>query len=162
VRSLDARWFAERATAAAWAEALVIQPAFEDVHAALDAGDWATCVDCCFETVLGACFVLAVLDGYNGAPVEADLLVRCLVDGSPAADLLGRLPHGHEARGEDAREAVAISGEALALVEAALPLRVERFRTPEGFFPGVRAAAGLEKLRTRLGLPGFGWRHFTT
>jgi hypothetical protein len=162
MRSLSAHWVAESATAAAWGEALVIQPAVEDIEAALAAGDWATCVDCAFESVLGACFVLALLDGYQGPPREAELLLRAGADCSPLAGLLEQVACGCGASEEDARRAAAVAREARELVAAALPLRIDAFRTPEGFYPGVRAAADLERLRERVGLGPFAWTHFTT
>lgn len=162
MRSLSARWFAEEATAGAWAEALVVQPAVEDVEVAATCGDWATCVDCAVEALLAAGFVLAVLDGYQGSPAEVDLLPRLVRDRSPVVGLLDALPPAHAATEEDAATACRLVRTATALVSGAVPFQLPAMRTPEGFFPSVKMAADLEKLRTRLGLPGFRWEHWAT
>ena len=162
MRSLSARWFAGEATQAAWAQALVIQHALEDVEAMFEDGDWPTCVDCSFDAVVGAAFVLAVTDGHDGPPTEPEMLVRALRDGGPVTELLERLPPAPGAKRADAERARELALEAAALVERALPLQIVGFRTPEGFYPGVRVAKDLEKLRSRMGMPGYAWAHWTT
>jgi hypothetical protein len=162
LRSLNAHWFAGEGARAAWGHVMVLQHSLEDVEAAFAAGDYGTCVDCCFDTVLGACFVLAVLDGYAGSPGEPDMLARAIAHDGPATELLDRVPVAHGAGRETAESALELVRQARELVDAAVPIRIEGFRTPEGFYPGVRVAAGIEKLRQRLGLPPYAWQHFTT
>lgn len=162
MRTLSAYWFAAEGTTAAWTQALVIQHSLDDVDAMFEAGDWAMCVDCAFESVLGACLVLAVADGYTGPPSEPDSLLRALRDGGRVVELLDSLPLAPGATREDAERARTTANDAAALVADVIPLQIVGFRRPEGFYPGVRVAKDLEKLRGRMGMPGFSWAHWTT
>jgi hypothetical protein len=103
-----------------------------------------------------------VTEGHIGSPAEPDALVRALRDDGEAAALLAKVPRAPGATREDAERARALALEAAALVEQAVPLQIVGFRTPEGFYPGIRVAKDLEKLRTRMGMPGFAWAHWTT
>ncbi|WP_157129306.1 hypothetical protein [Nocardia amamiensis] len=153
---------AEEGTRAAWAHVMVLQHSIEDVAAAYAAGDWATCVDCCFDTVLSTAYVSAVLAGHLGSPEDAALLVRVARDIEPHASLLERMPTAWGATRADADAARVLADQACRATEAAMPIVMARFRTPTGFYPSVRLAGDLEKLRRRSGLSSYAWEHFAT
>jgi hypothetical protein len=162
MRVIDARWFADRATAASWTHALLVQPGLEDVAAAAADRDWETCLLAALLTAEKLVFCDLVLDGSARTPREPDILLA--VDGpeSPATAALTaihaiRADHGaaaHEAGADAARAMLAAADE---YVRSRVPIDVLPMRTPEGFYPSVRIAAELDRLRTSLGLGPFEW-----
>ncbi|MGW4365401.1 hypothetical protein ACWEKT_07120 [Nocardia takedensis] len=162
MRSVSVHALAEEGTRAAWAHVMVLQHSIEDVAAAYAAEDWATCVDCCFDTILNTAYVAAVLAGHVGSPDDAALLVRIARDIAPHGELLDRMPSAWGATRAEADLARSLSERACAATEEAMPIVMQRFRTPTGFYPSVRMAGDLEKLRRRSGLTSYAWEHFAT
>ncbi|RDI55574.1 hypothetical protein [Nocardia mexicana] len=162
MRSVSIHALAEEGTRAAWAHVMVLQHSVEDMGSTYAAGDWATCVDSCFDTVLNTAYVSAMLAGHLGSPEDAALLVRIARDIEPHAVLLERMPTAWEATRADADAARILADEACHATEAAMPIVMASFRTPTGFYPSVRMAGDLEKLRRRSGLRSYAWEHFAT
>ncbi|WUI01736.1 hypothetical protein OHR68_07925 [Spirillospora sp. NBC_00431] len=163
--AIDARWFAEKATAASWSHALLVQPGIEDAEAAAEAEDWATCLLACLLTVERLAFCELVLDGRAASPREAELLLAAGTRQTPVTDELREL---QRLRAENTETDRATAGAALARLAAAdehirtrIPIDVLPMRTPEGFYPSLRVAATLERLRKSVGLGPFQWDWWT-
>jgi hypothetical protein len=164
--TIDAKWFAEAGTTASWTHALLVQPALEDVEAAAADHDWDTCVLACLFAVEKLAFCDLMLDGRVATPREAELLCTLSPEASPIADALLSI---HALRdtsdpdmGEDrARVAMSLVDNANAYVASRIPIDVLAMRTPEGFYPALRIAAELERLRAAVGLSPFEWEWWT-
>jgi|GEM_PF-1902293 len=160
--SVDARWFADRATAASWCHALLIQPGLEDAEAAAQDGDWATCLLSCLLTVEKLVFCERLLVGGVAVPREPELLLAAALGTGPVADGLRRMQAlrsgaGPRVEEETALTALACLAEVDRYVRAKIPIDVLPMRTPEGFYPSLRVAAELERLRKAVGLGPFEW-----
>lgn len=159
--AIDARWFADRATATSWCHALLIQPGLEDADAAALAGDWATCLLSCLLTVEKLVFCERLLDGGATAPREPELLLAADDAGPVAVGLRSlqalRAGAGPDVAEETARTALTCLADADRHVRDRIPIDVLPMRTPEGFYPSLRVAAELERLRKAVGLGPFEW-----
>lgn len=161
--AVDARWFADRATAASWCHALLIQPGLEDAEAAAQDGDWETCLLACLLTVEKLVFCERLLDGGMTVPREPELLLAAADDATgPVAVGLHRMWSLRAGAGplvgrDTARAALDCLAEVDLHVRDRIPIDVLPMRTPEGFYPSLRIAAELERLRKAVGLDPFEW-----
>ncbi|MGH3242032.1 MAG: hypothetical protein ACRDNL_16785 [Spirillospora sp.] len=164
--AIDARWFAEKATAASWSHALLVQPGVEDAEAAAEAEDWATCLLACLLTVERLAFCELVLDGRAASPREAELLLAASSRRTPITEELRNL---QRLRAEapatidraTAQTALTHLTTADEHIRDRIPIDVLPMRTPEGFYPSLRVAATLERLRKSMGLGPFQWDWWT-
>ncbi|MEU5882405.1 hypothetical protein [Spirillospora sp. NPDC047279] len=160
--AIDARWFADKGTAASWTHALLVQPGLEDAEVAAEVEDWGTCLLACLLTVERLAFCEMVLDGRAASPREIELLLA--LDGEPTPATRG-LRELHRLRAEAgphvgracAEAALTCLATADAHVRSRIPIDVLPMRTPEGFYPSLRVAATLEHLRKAVGLGPFQW-----
>ncbi|MFI0411343.1 hypothetical protein [Actinomadura sp. 3N508] len=164
--AIDARWFADKATAASWSHALLVQPGLEDAEAAADAEDWATCLLACLLTAERLAFCELVLDGRAASPREAELLLALGTAPTPVTDGLRELQRLRAEAAADidratAEAALACLATADEHVRDRIPIDVLPMRTPEGFYPSLRVAATLEQLRKSVGLGPFQWDWWT-
>jgi hypothetical protein len=159
--TLDARWFADQATGAAWSHPLLVQPGLEDAEAAAAAEDWDTCVLACLLTTAKIAFCELVLDGAMPvSPRESDVLLAAAAAGSPITASLVALQQLRQVPCPDkdtAQAAMDCMAAADARVRDRIPIQVLAMRTPEGFYPTLRVAAELDKLRKAVGLGPFKW-----
>ena len=158
MRAVDARWAAGPVMDAAVALTVAIDGAMEDVEGALAAGDHATAAEI---ATIGLRHVALIARSLEGSPLgigdpEVQLAVLAAASDPALAAAAERGPA--TATGADAAQARrAELAEAAAELRGRLPFDVPLMRTPEGFFPAVRAARQLEALRSRLHLDPFGW-----
>jgi hypothetical protein len=161
VTGWDARWFADQATSASWSHPLLVQPGLEDAEAAAEAADWDTCVLACLLTVEKLVYCELMLDGRPAcSPRETDVLLAAAAVSSPATDSLQRIqqlrqvPDPGRATAHAALDCLAAAD---GYVRGRIPIEVLPMRTPEGFYPSLRVAAELERLRKAVGLGPFQW-----
>ena len=160
---IDARWFADRVTAASWTHALLVQPGLEDVEAAARDYDWDTCLLAALLTVEKLVFCELILEGVALSPHEAELLLALGAELTPTTAALRQIQAlragaGPFVESKDAEAAMARVTAADDYVRCRFPIEVLPMRTPEGFYPSLRVAAELERLRQAVGLGPFQWR----
>lgn len=154
--SIDARWLADSGTSASWAHSLLVQPAVEDVDAAYEDGNWGVCLVASLLAIERMVFCELLLAGFRvdagepaviAAALNADQLGPCL---RQVADL-----RREEPTSEVAERVTSIVRHADHMLRGMIPIDLPAIRTPEGFFPSVRAASSLERLREAVGLGPF-------
>lgn len=153
----DAQWLATRAAPAAWVFIYEVQSSITDIDAAYDDGDWLTCVEAAAETINAVLYCRLVLDGFVGGCSAEALSLHATVGQSRDAERMRALPPSSRATEEDARQAGESARQAARDLEGDLPIQLPVVRTPEGFFPSVRVACDVERLRETLGLPPIDW-----
>ncbi len=158
----NARWFAEQATSAAWSHPLLVQPGLEDAEAAAEDEDWETCVLACLLTIEKLVYCELMLDGSPvGSPREDDLLLAAAGAQTAATGALCRIQRLRGAPRIDesvAKAALDCLATADTYVRGRIPIQILPMRTPEGFYPTLRVAAELERLRKAVGLDSFSWK----
>ncbi|MFD9477511.1 MULTISPECIES: hypothetical protein [Streptomyces] len=160
-RSFDATWFVTRGAAAAWIFINDVQGAQSDAESAVSDGDWGTCVEASLDALRSVLHCELVLDGYRGSCVDGEIDLHATYLDSPTARALRDLPHGHLADETTARQCLAAVTRATGQLEDRLPLHIPVVRTAEGFFPSVRMAGDIERLRTKLGFEPMDWNSWS-
>lgn len=158
--SRDARWLATHGTAAAWARAMLVEAGLEDIEAAINAGDWSTTIEAASLTLLRIGYCEMVLSGVAGGTSESELVLANALWMPTITERVAGLPGALSATESDATNARQVVREAESGLAERLPFQIKAMRTPTGFFPAVRTAAGLERLRASIGLGGFAWEHW--
>lgn len=154
--SIDARWLADSGTSASWAYSLLVQPAVEDVDAAVEDGDWGVCIVASLLAIERMIFCELLLAGFRVRADEPAVIAAA----SNARQLGPRLHQVTNLRREEptlelAKLATSLVGDADNILRGMLPIDLPSMRTPEGFFPSVRTASSLERLRETQGLGPF-------
>lgn len=152
-RELDAYWVATSGAMACWAYLLYVQPFREDIEAATEARDWPLAIEAASLMLKEVGFALLVLRGYVDIPFEADLNLSLLALDHDLLEDMARIPRSFGADESAARRAIEIATAAEGDLRARLPISVPTLRTPEGFFPTMKVAADLDRLREGLGVP---------
>jgi hypothetical protein len=157
MKTHDARWMAVQAAAAAWTLTLQVESAREDIDGAIAAEDYPTAVECASLAMefLGHCSLL--LDGHHRVDGVEELLTALTVEDPQWVHTLCDLPTAANADLAAAETARAVVDRIYRKVLETLPFTVPKARTPQGFYPSLRIASQVEKLRTSLGLEPFEW-----
>ena len=139
--SYDAYWFAESATAAAWATALLVEAGSDDIAGALVDRDYSTACEAAYLTRLKVRYCQSLLEGHSPVSVdEISLLALAASDRDATNELIGISSSATDTEDQAAAETVE---RALERLRASMPFDMPLMRTPEGFFPSVRVAAEL-------------------
>lgn len=158
MKPVDAHWAAGVVMDAAVAFTLAIEGALEDLRGAIEADDHATTFEICATALTHLALIERSLEATplgTGEP-EVQLAVLAHHDDDSLA-LLAQLPPVHRLDQDtvaDVADRVARQADAL---RAILPFEIPLMRTPEGFFPSVKAARHLDQLRARLGMIEYPW-----
>jgi hypothetical protein len=128
----------------------------EGEEAAVDDGDWDTCLIASLLAVEKMVFCELVLNGFRIGAGELSIF-----SAAQSARTIGPFLHeiGSLRRripsAETAAQGVEVVARASEELLKMIPIDVPPMRTPEGFFPAIRAASSLERLRTALGFGPF-------
>ncbi|MDX8033824.1 hypothetical protein SK803_26685 [Lentzea sp. BCCO 10_0856] len=153
----DGTWVVTHGAHMAWRYARSVQPALADMRAALDAGNWALCVESCALALRAIVFCHHVGEGVSGSPTEVELQLLLALDERPAAVALRDLPWSVHANETDARAAVDAVERHDEELRAALPFDMPVIRTAGGYGPTVRVTATVGKWRADRGMGPVSW-----
>lgn len=157
MKSYDPGWMAEQAARVAWTCTITLDGYIEDIDAAMAAEDYATAVECAGTSLflIGYCSLL--LNGHQNPDGEEEMLTALTVHEPRWLDDLCALPAAMTADAVDAERARQAVNKAYRGLRGRVPFTVPMVRTPQGFFPSLRVASEVEKLRSALGLEPFKW-----
>lgn len=155
MKSWDAHWIAMNGTIATFVYAIQLEAVIEDVDAAVADGDWATTLECVAIGYLWVAQCEAALEGIFTEDEEGPLVVLATL--SEHHETLARMPPRVATGEADCRDEVAKFHACCERLRLRLPFAVPSMRTPSGFFPAVRLAKELERLRSALGVPPLSW-----
>jgi hypothetical protein len=150
-------WSLTEGAAMAWRYALSVQPAIDDVRAALHDRDWELCLEACALALREIVYCRQVGDGNAGQHNEAELDVRIALDGSETAVALRGVPPLAEASRETAERLAGVVEENGRALLVALPFQLPVTRSVGSFGPAVRVVASVDRLRKDHGLPPVDW-----
>ncbi|SDH49171.1 hypothetical protein SAMN05192558_10291 [Actinokineospora alba] len=159
-RGVDLTWLLTHGAGMAWQYAMSVQTSMTDIDAAFDDGNYPACVESCAVALRAIAYCAQVGDGYVVPPSDMEHQLHLATDDSATARALRNLPVPAGASRDDAERARAVVREHEAALSAALPVTVPVIRTSSGFFPTVRIAASLEKLRAEHGLGAIDWNQW--
>lgn len=157
VGGTDLTWMLTHGAGMAWQYAMAVQTALTDIDAAYADGNYPACVESCAVALRSIAYCEQVGEGHLGRPAHIAHHVHLALSDSPATRALRELPPpaGASAEQADAARTVVLAQDER--LRAALPLTIPVIRTASGFFPTVRIAGALEKLRTDHGLGPIDW-----
>lgn len=157
MRSHNPHWVADRAATVAWIATLNVEGCIEDIEAAIAAEDHSTAVECAGITVmlLGYCSLL--LNGHQRLGGDEEVLAALAVHEPAWLETLCGLPPAVAADAAAAERALRTVDGAYRRIRESLPFTVPMARTPQGFYPSLRVAGQVERLRNALGLGPFEW-----
>ncbi|MGQ0839473.1 hypothetical protein [Actinokineospora sp.] len=155
--SHDAQWLATRVAPAAWVYIYEVQSCVADLDAAIADEDWMTCVESAAETINAILYCRLVLEGFTGRCTPEELTLYATVTDTPDTRRMRAVPPSITAGRHDALAAAESARQSAGELEADLPIHLPIIRTPQGFFPSVRVAGDIERLRENLGLPPIDW-----
>lgn len=159
-RGVDLTWLLTHGAGMAWQYAMSVQTSLADIEAALEDGNHPACVESCAVALRAIVYCRQVGDGYVVPPSELEHQLHLATDDLPAARALRALPPAAGASHADAENARKVVTEHADALLADLPVAVPVIRTASGFFPTVRIAASLEKLRAEHGLGTIDWNQW--
>ncbi|MGQ0841393.1 hypothetical protein [Actinokineospora sp.] len=157
VGGTDLTWFLTHGAGMAWQYAMAVQTSLTDIEAAYADGNYAACVESCAVALRAIAYCGQVGAGYLKSPTHIEHHTHLAVDDSPAAEALRALPLPPGATKAEADAAKAVVREHDERLRSAMPLSIPVIRTASGYFPTVRIAGALEKLRTDHGLGPLDW-----
>ncbi|MFJ8588348.1 hypothetical protein ACIRD2_27375 [Streptomyces sp. NPDC093595] len=157
---VDLTWLLTHGAGMAWQYAMSVQTSLTDIDAALEDGDHPAAVESCAVALRAIIYCEQVGEGYVGAPTELEQQLHIALHDSPAARALRALPPAAGATRREAEAARLIVAEHDERLREALPFTIPVIRTAAGFFPTVRLAASLEKLRAEQGLGRIDWNQW--
>jgi hypothetical protein len=156
----DLTWLLTHGAGMAWQYAMSVQTSLTDIDAALDAENHPACLESCAVALRSIVYCHQVGGGYVGRPAHLEHHVHLATDGGAAARALRQLPPPPGATRAEAEAGRATVLEHDERLRAALPMTIPVIRTAHGFFPTVRIAGALEKLRTAHGLGPMDWEQW--
>lgn len=155
----SAAWVATEAFHAGIYLSLLVEGQIEDVEGAIDAGDYATACESATISLEGIAAMHHVLASAPFVTDEQGVLALLAAADDDVLRTTGSLPAVRHLTRDDADELLDLVRSAAAALHDALPFEVPKMRTPEGFFPTVRVASELSRLREKVGLAPVDW-HF--
>lgn len=154
---IDVMWLATSGAGAAWAFLNEVQGRRDDVEAAYAESDWGTTGEAVLELFRAIAHCEFVLDGRGGVYSDVELDLSIARGTSPACAALREFP---EVTDVDQQTVEELRGAAHVCVEELakkIPIEVPVFRSSEGFFPTLKIAEQVERLRKHVGLEPMDW-----
>jgi hypothetical protein len=148
---------ADRVPSASSIMSLVVEGCVEDVDAATAIEEYSTAVEAAAIGLLHLAHCSLILSGLPTMTSEKDILMALAVHRPEALDRIADLPDSYGASRQDAEQVRRMLREELDELRSGMPIQLPLTRRADGFFPSIRVAKEIEKLRAALGMPGLDW-----
>ncbi len=150
-------WVLTHGVNMAWRYAISVQPALDDMTAALELGDWPLCVESAGMALRAMVFCHHVGDGVSGSPSELELHLRVVTDPNPAARALLSLPWSADAGEEDAHRCAEVVRQHDESLRQSLPFEMPVIRAASGYAPSMRVNIDISRWRSERGMGPLYW-----